>query len=125
MKTRVVNSIPEWRYQAEVIARLHKMEANGSPLTCAGDMNAGKRGRGAKVTGLTAGEPDIRIYLSGGRLLSVEMKRPKGTTSKEQKARHNRLVELGFEVIVVAAATPKEAADLAEKEVMARLFTRE
>ncbi|MBR0867769.1 hypothetical protein JQ614_39930 [Bradyrhizobium diazoefficiens] len=39
METRIVDTIPEWRYQAEVIARLHALEDAGLPITCAGDMN--------------------------------------------------------------------------------------
>lgn len=82
METRIVNNIPEWRYQAAVIARLHALEDDGYPLTCAGDMNRAKRSRRermeAKVTGLTAGEPDVRVYVTGGVLLSIELKTPKG-----------------------------------------------
>ncbi|UTD29019.1 hypothetical protein DB459_21095 [Bradyrhizobium sp. WD16] len=44
METRVVNTIPEWRYQAAVIARLHDTEDRGLPFTCAGDMNRAEWG---------------------------------------------------------------------------------
>jgi hypothetical protein len=85
METRVVNNIPEWRYQAEVIARLHKLEDEGLPIACAGDMNRAKRSRRermeAKVTGLTAGEPDVRVYVTGGRPISIELKTPNGRLS--------------------------------------------
>jgi hypothetical protein len=125
MKTRVVNEYPEWRYQAEVIARLHKLETEGLPITCAGDMGAGRRSRAeqlrAKATGLTTGEPDVRVYIAGGELLSFELKTPKGSRSKEQKARHARLAELGFTVLTVAAKTPEELADKAERQVRMRL----
>ncbi|MGJ4942463.1 hypothetical protein ACQR1W_17950 [Bradyrhizobium sp. HKCCYLS1011] len=125
METRIVNTIPEWRYQAEVIARLHKMEDAGLPFTCAGDMNRAKRNRRAqmeaKVTGLTAGEPDVRVYISGGVLLSFELKTPKGGRSKDQKGRHAKLQALGFEVITVKARTPEEMADLIEIDVRRRL----
>lgn len=125
MRTRVVNTIPEWRFQAEVIARLHKMEDDGFPLTCAGDMNAAKRSRAkqieAKATGLTAGEPDVRVYIAGGRLLSIELKAKKGSRSADQKLRHARLEALGFEVLNPRAPTPEALADLVEAEVRARL----
>jgi len=125
MRTVVVDRIPEWRYQAEVIARLHKLEADGLPLTCAGDMNRAKRNRRermeAKVTGLTAGEPDVRVYLSNARLISYELKTPDGSRSKDQKARHARLHALGFEVETIAAKTPAEMADRIEAAVRARL----
>ncbi|MBB4377067.1 hypothetical protein [Bradyrhizobium sp. SBR1B] len=97
METRIVDTIPEWRYHAEVIARLHALEDAGLPITCAGDMNRAKRSRRermeAKVTGLTAGEPDVRVYITGGFLLSIELKTPKGSRSKAQKERHPKLPE--------------------------------
>lgn len=125
MQTRVVNRLPEWRFQAEVVARLHKLEADGLPLTCAGDMAAGRRTKSeqrvAKVTGLTAGEADVRVYLAGGRLLSIELKTPDGKRSKDQKARHSRLAALGFEVLTIAAPTPEAMADRVEADVRSRL----
>lgn len=125
METRIVNTIPEWRYQAEVIARLHALEDDGLPITCAGDMNRAKRSRRermeAKVTGLTAGEPDVRVYITGGKLLNFELKTPKGSRSKDQKDRHAKLIALGFEVITVKAKTPEEMADLIELDLRNRL----
>ena len=125
MKTRVVNRVPEWRFQAEAVARLHKLEAAGLPLTCAGDMAAAKRSRAeqqaAAATGMTAGETDVRVYLAGGRLLSIELKAKGGRLSAEQKARHARLTDLGFEVLNPRAPTPEALADMIEAEVRARL----
>lgn len=125
MKTSVVDRVPEWRFQAEVVARLHALEAAGLPFTCAGDMNRAKRNRReameAKATGLTAGEADVRIYIAGGRLLSIELKTPDGSRSKAQRARHARLVALGFEVLTIAAPTPEAMADRVEAEVRTRL----
>jgi hypothetical protein len=125
METVIVNNIPEWRYQAEVIARLHDLEDRGMPFTCAGDMNRAKRGRRqqmeAKVTGMTAGEADVRVYMFGGRLLSIELKTPKGSRSKEQKDRHKKLTALGFEVVTMKAATPEELADDVEALIRSRL----
>lgn len=125
METRIVNNIPEWRYQAAVIARLHQLEDEGLPIACAGDMNRARRNRRermeAKVTGLTAGEPDVRVYMTRGRLLSVELKTPTGRRSADQKKRHKVLAGLGFEVLTLAAATPDELADLVEAELRSRL----
>jgi hypothetical protein len=125
MRTRVVDRVPEWRYQAEVVARLHNLEAKGWAFTCAGDMAAGARSKAAralaKATGLTAGEPDVRVYLTGGRLLSIELKTPDGRRSKEQRERHARLIALGFEVLTIAAATPEAMADRVEAEIKERL----
>jgi hypothetical protein len=126
MRTVIVDTIPEWRYQAEVIARLHKMEKiEGLPFTCAGDMNRGKRSKRAqmeaKVTGMTAGEADVRIYLTGGRLFMIELKTPNGRRSKEQKERHALFVKLGFEIVTAAAKTPEELADVVEALVRERL----
>jgi hypothetical protein len=121
METRVVNTIPEWRYQAEAIARLHGLEDRGMPFTCAGDMNRAKRGRReqmeAKVTGMTAGEADVRVYMFGGRLLSIELKTPNGSRSKAQKDRHKKLAHLGFIVVTIKADTPEEMADEVERIV--------
>lgn len=121
METRVVNTIPEWRYQAAVIARLHDMEDRGLPFTCAGDMNRAKRSRRermeAKVTGMTAGEADVRVYMFGGRLLSIELKTPTGSRSKAQKDRHKKLGALGFTIVTLKADTPEEMADMVEQIV--------
>ncbi|MGJ4951839.1 hypothetical protein [Bradyrhizobium sp. HKCCYLS20291] len=119
METRVVNTIPEWRYQAAVIARLHDMEDRGLPFTCAGDMNRAKRSRRermeAKVTGMTAGEADVRVYMIGGRLLSIELKTPQGSRSKAQKDRHKKLIALGFTIVTLKADSPEEMADMVEQ----------
>jgi hypothetical protein len=125
METVIVNNIPEWRYQAAVIARLHTLEAIGVPIACAGDMNRAKRTRRermeAKVTGLTAGEADVRVYMPGGRLLSIELKTPTGSRSKAQRERHKLLASLGFEVVTMKAATPEDLADDVEALVRSRL----
>jgi len=125
METRVVNNIPEWRYQAAVIARLHRMEDEGLPIACAGDMNRAKRNRRAqmeaKVTGITAGEPDIRVYMPFGLLLSIELKTPTGRRSKDQRERHARLAKLDFIVLTFSAETPEGLADLVEADIRSRL----
>lgn len=96
-----------------MIAEFHKLEAEGWPLTVAGDQNAAKRGWAAqaiaKATGMTPGEPDVRVYLSGGRLVLLELKRLKGRLSEAQQDRHSRLMELGFMVIVLRLSDEEEA----------------
>lgn len=125
MRTRVIDKVPEWRFQAEVVARLHALEASGLPITCAGDMNRAKRNAiaraEAKVTGMTSGEPDVRVYMAPGLLFSLELKTPTGSRSRDQKARHARLAALGFEVVTIAASTPSAMADAVEAMVLARL----
>lgn len=100
--------------QAEIISTFHKLEKEGWPFTCAGDMNAEKRSIGqrakAKVTGMTAGEPDIRVYLAKGKIGLIELKRiDDGTLSDEQEARHERLNELGHNVVVLYAKDNEDA----------------
>lgn len=109
--------VSEWKLQAKIIAKFHFLEANGWPFTCAGDQNAARRSKMAagiaKVTGMTAGEPDIRVYLPKGRLGLCELKAEGGTASDEQRARHKRLAELGHQVTIIKAKTEDEAERLA------------
>jgi hypothetical protein len=77
-----------------------------------GGLRTSRRQAGlAKIGGLIAGEPDLRIYLAGGRLLMVEMKTARGSVSKVQRERHAKLRSLGFDIEVLKAATPAEAVD--------------
>lgn len=101
---------PEWRLQAAVVADFHKAQDAGMAFEFAGDMNAGKRnGTRATVTGLKAGEPDLRLYLPGGRLKMIELKAHKGVLSLAQRLRHKKLRELGFEIETVQADYPEDA----------------
>jgi hypothetical protein len=88
-------------------------------------MNRAKRSRRermeAKVTGLTAGEADVRVYMPGGCLLSIELKTPTGSRSKAQRDRHKLLASLGFEVVTMKAATPEDLADDVEALIRSRL----
>jgi hypothetical protein len=97
----------EWKLQAAQCVRLRAMPEYGKLFTFAGSMEAGKRGPQARIqakaTGMEAGEPDLRIYLKGGRCGFIE-----------QTKRHELLRALGFVVEVVRAATEQEAADKAE-----------
>ena len=103
---------PEWKLQAAVVSDFHKLQDAGWEFEFAGDMNAGKRnGSRAKLTGLKAGEPDIRVYLPGARLKMIELKTEDGVVSDAQTKRHKKLRTLGFEIEVVYAATERDAVE--------------
>lgn len=80
----------------------------------AADQNEGRRslrdGARRKAMGMTAGEPDLRIYLPRGRTLFVELKRKSGRLSPAQEWRQEQLRQLGHRVETVYASTPFEAA---------------
>lgn len=105
----------EWELQAAIIAKFHELESQGWPFTCAGDQNAARRGFKAaaiaKITGMTAGEPDIRVYLPGAKIGLIELKAEDGELSKAQEARHKRLNELGHYVFLLQADNDNDAVD--------------
>jgi hypothetical protein len=71
---------PEWRLQAAVVSDWHKLQDDGWEFEFAGDMSGVKTtnpGR-AKLTGLKAGEPDLRVYLKSGKLALLELKAENG-----------------------------------------------
>lgn len=114
-RTRVVTApVLEWRLQAAAVRALRAMPEYNQAFTIAADMNSGKRGPQAQVqakaTGLAPGEPDLRVYVRGGRLCSIEYKAARGRLSPEQTSRHALLRGLGFTVEVVKAGTEDEAA---------------
>jgi len=115
---------PEYVLQMAVIQMARRLEGMGFPLTVAGDQNAAQRTRAsasiAKATGMTAGEPDVRVYLDGGRMLHVELKTATGRLSVSQKDRQARLRALGHEVVTVAGEHPLDVA----REVSALLAAR-
>lgn len=121
--TRVVTSaandnVPEWRLQAAQVRRLRNMPEHGRLFLIAGDQNAARRGPRAAVeaqaTGMTPGEPDLRVYGAKGRLLLIENKTHKGRLSPAQRDRHEALARLGHPVAVIHARTEADAADQAE-----------
>lgn len=115
-KPRKPKPKPEWKLQAAVVSDFHKCQDMGWEFEFAGDMNSGKRnGARAKLTGLKAGEADIRIYLPGAKLGMIEMKNAKGELSEDQIKRHAKLEALGFKVHVVQASTEEEAASKCRK----------
>ncbi|PDS97683.1 oxidoreductase [Rhizobium sp. S9] len=87
-------------------------------FTLAADQNgSGFRGRNAavklKAAGMAAGEPDLRLYFFGGTLKAIEFKGEEGSLTDSQEKRFPLLRALGFEIEVVEASTPSEAADKA------------
>lgn len=63
-------------------------------------------GAKAKATGQVSGEPDLRYYLTGGRLILVELKVTGGKLSAAQVKRHKVLRALGFVIYVIFADSP-------------------
>lgn len=102
----------EWQLQAAAIRALRRHPGFNRTFAMAGDFNAGRRGSTeqtkAKATGLTPGEPDLRLYIATGRMLFIEYKTSTGRLSLEQRDRHVLLRALGFQVEVIKAATPEE-----------------
>jgi hypothetical protein len=117
--------LQEWHLQASAIKWLRRYRQAGWPIRVAGDMNAARRslreqGR-ASATGINAGEPDVRVYLPGGRLLLIEFKRAGKTKSGSQDEAHDELVALGHDVILLDPANENEAAAQAAEAVSQRL----
>jgi hypothetical protein len=113
--------VEEWVLQAAAVRRLRQMPEYGSQFTLAGDMNAARRSMNesakAVATGLAAGDPDLRIYGAGGRLLLIEYKGEKGKLTTSQGKRHPLLARLGHPVTVIQASTEDECADATERLV--------
>lgn len=121
-----IPTVLEWHLQKAAVTRLRHMQEYGKLFLLAGDMNAGRRGIRtatiAKATGITAGEPDLRIYVIGGRLGMIEVKVRGRYLSPEQKRRHADLRALGFDDIeTLTSSDEQDAADQAEAIVRAWL----
>ena len=88
------------------------VERNLGGMSFAGDQNTAKRGMTAaplaKLMGLRPGEADLRIYLAGGKLVSVELKTDTGRKSPKQVERHALLGELGFIIYTIFADSPHD-----------------
>ncbi|TWH01801.1 VRR-NUC domain-containing protein [Ochrobactrum sp. J50] len=112
----------EWELQAAQVASLRRLPQYQRQFLLAGDMNASKRGPRAQAqaiaTGMTSGEPDLRIYGEYGRLLMIENKVGQGRLSPAQKDRHAALQRLGYTVLVIRATTTTEAAEQAVTAVL-------
>lgn len=105
----------EWEMQAEQVRRLKAMPEYGKQFLLIGGMEAGRRGRmeqvKAKATGLTAGHPDLTIFLPFGKIAMIENKAENGRLSKEQVDRHAALRLIGHTVEVVKASSKDDAAN--------------
>lgn len=112
----------EWELQAAQVTSLRRLPQYQRQFLLAGDMNASKRGPTAQAqaiaTGMTSGEPDLRIYGEYGRLLMIENKVGQGRLSPAQKDRHAALQRLGYTVLVIRATTTTEAAEKAVTAVL-------
>jgi hypothetical protein len=108
----------EWELQAAQVRRLLAMPEYGTHFLLAGDQNAAKRGPRAQVealaAGMTAGEPDLRVYGTGGRVWLIENKVGRAALTDSQRERHPALAAIGHPVTIVRAVTCDEAADKAE-----------
>lgn len=111
----------EWEMQAEQVRRLKAMPEYGKQFLLVGGMEAGRRGKQeavkAKATGLTAGHPDLTIFLPGGKVAMIENKAANGRLSPEQRERHAAMAAIGHTVVVLRASTEDEAARLAVETV--------
>lgn len=61
--------------------------------------------------GVEPGEPDLMLFLPGGRTRFIELKMPDGHLTDNQKIRHPILTSLGFQVDVLRTDNPHEALD--------------
>ncbi|MCW0235263.1 MAG: VRR-NUC domain-containing protein [Ferrovibrio sp.] len=111
----------EWRLQAASVRRLRARHDYDLEFTLAGDFAAGRRSpqeaTKAKATGLTPGDPDLRVYAANGRLLMIELKAKSGKPSDDQLERHALLIGFGYMVVTIHASTEDECADLVEATV--------
>jgi len=105
--------IQEHHLQCAVVQRLRRMGVD-----VASDQNAAKRhpvlALKLKAAGMVAGEPDLRIYMPGGRAGFIEMKLGRARPSPAQVERIEKLRSLGYPVAVINASTMEDAADQAE-----------
>lgn len=108
------DNVPEYLLQAEQCRQLRAMPEYGTKFLFVGGMEAGKRSMRqaviAKATGLTAGHPDITIFLPRGRCAFIENKTTKGRLSPVQRDRHEALRAIGHVVEVIVSGTPNDAA---------------
>lgn len=127
-KDIITDRIPEWKLQAAIAASLdERIEKHGQPFQYAaslegviGNLNP-YQSKLAVATGVKKGEPDVRLYFEGGRIVFVELKGAKGKLTDSQKDRIPKLEALGFTVHIVKAADEDEAVALVGAIVDAEL----
>ena len=111
------SSLPwlEDQLQMAIVEALNKAEKAGLEFTWAADQNGMRTSKRqaikAKMTGMRAGEADLRLYFKDGRIGHIELKTKNNYPSKVQKERHELLRSLGHDVRVVRASCPQDAVD--------------
>lgn len=115
----------EWMLQAAQVRALRKLPEYGRRFLLASGMEAGKRGSTAtaqaQAAGMTAGNPDLTIYLPGGLVCLIENKVGKAALEPSQVVRHPALAAIGHPVTVIRAVTEEDAARQAVELVRSRL----
>jgi len=110
-------NVLEWELQAAQVRALKALPDYNKRFLLVGGMEAGRRGKQesakAKATGLTAGHPDLTIFLPGGLVAMIENKAANGRLSPEQRERHAALAGIGHTVEVLRATTTDDAARIA------------
>jgi hypothetical protein len=121
--------VEEWRLQAAQVRALRAMPEYGRCFLLVGGMEAARRGPRAQVeakaTGLTAGHPDLTIFLPGGKVAMIENKNAEGRLSKVQVERHAALARIGHHVVVIKATSEAEAAERAVVQVREWIATND
>jgi hypothetical protein len=117
-KVTITAALPlEWQLQASQVRALRNMPEYGKQFLLASGMEAGKRGSRATVeaqaAGMTAGNPDLTIYLPGGRVRMIENKVGAARLEESQRVRHPALAAIGHPVTIVRATTEADAAQQA------------
>ena len=64
-----------------------------------------------KRMGMAPGNPDITLFFKKGKCVFIELKSKNGRLTDAQRARHDELRSLGFDVHTVHAATGAGAID--------------
>lgn len=115
-----VNRTLEKEIQNEICMTLDEAIARGVSFDYAGDMNAAKRSPQEAAwciaCGMKSGEPDLRVYVSDGRLILIELKvKGRNSVFKAQRERHERLRGLGHDVRVWRLKNRSEGREMALK----------
>lgn len=103
----------EWEMQAAQCRALKAHADYGKLFVFAGGLEGVKTSKRtatiSKATGMTAGHPDLTLFIAGGHAAFVENKTMTGRLSPEQKERHALLTAMGFTVQVIRANSCADA----------------
>lgn len=103
----------EWEMQAAQCRALKAHPDYGKRFLFAGGLEGVKTSKRtatiSKTTGMTAGHPDLTLFIFGGYAAFVENKTMVGRLSTEQKERHALLTAMGFAVQVIRANSCDDA----------------